>query len=70
VKSQTQFHCQLGRVKAGEIALLPQLRHLQVQRPQPGVQRAVTVAITLGHALLGPFMAPGTDQAVDIALHH
>ena len=60
----------IGNQQAREIAALPQLRYFQVQLPQSGVQKAVAVAIALGRALLGPFMANGADHAVNIALHH
>ena len=59
-----------GLKEARKVAALTQLRHPQVQRAEARVERAVAVAISPGRAPVSPFVPPGTDQAVDIGLHH
>lgn len=67
---QRLFRGLSGFEKAGEVAALPQLRHLQVQRAQSGVERALAIAVAPGRALLGPLVPAGADHALDIGLHH
>jgi len=55
--------------EAREIAALPQLRHLEVQRAQTGIESARSVPVSPGRALIGPFVLAGADQAFDIGLH-
>lgn len=55
--------------KPGEVRSLPQLRHAQVQRSEPGVERPVAVAVAPGRAALGALVAPGPDHALDVGLH-
>lgn len=45
----------LARLKtAGEVAALPQLRHLQVQRAQTGIESAFPIPIAPDRPLIGP----------------
>ncbi len=55
--------------EAGEIAALPQLGHLQVQRAQAGIERALAIAVAPGGSALSPLMPAGADQSLDIGLH-
>lgn len=48
---------------------MPELRHLQVQRAQTGVEGALSVPVAPGRALAVALMPPGADQALDIGLH-
>ena len=48
---------------------MPQLRYPQLKRSQPGVERAVAVAITPGHALAIALVASSTDQTFYVRFH-
>src|SRR5262249_39628244 len=55
--------------KRREIAALPQFWDPQLQRSKPGIESALTVAITPGAPLAAALISPGTDQPFDITLH-
>lgn len=55
--------------EAGEVGSGPQLRDLQVERPEPGIERAVAIAVAPGATLAGSFVPAGTDQAIGVGLH-
>ena len=55
--------------KAGEVRALPQLRDLQIERPQPRIEGAVAIPVTLRRALLVAFVAARTDLALDVVGH-
>lgn len=50
-------------------SFLAQLRHLQVQRAQTGIERALPIPVALGRAVAIALVPTGTDQAIDIGLH-
>src|SRR5262245_34734307 len=45
-----------------EIGALPQLRDAELQAPEPGVERTVTVTVAVGRAIGRPFLTPGANQ--------
>ena len=55
--------------EAREVAALPELRHLEVQRAQTGIESALSIPVAPGRALIGPLVLAGADQAFDIGLH-
>jgi hypothetical protein len=55
--------------EAGEIAALPQLRNLEVQRAQTGIECALSIPVAPSRTLIGPLVLAGADQAFDIGLH-
>jgi hypothetical protein len=55
--------------EAREARALPQLRHAQVQRPEPRVERAVAVAVAPGRAAFGTLVPAGADHPLDVAFH-
>ena len=55
--------------EAGEIAALPQLWHLQVQCAQTGIERALSIPVSPGRALICPLMLAGADRAFNVGLH-
>jgi site-specific DNA recombinase len=55
--------------EAREVGALTQLRHAQVQRPQPGLELAVAVTVAPGEATVAALVAAGADQTLDIVLH-
>ena len=55
--------------EAREVAALPELRHLEVQHAQTGIERALSIPVAPGRALIGPLVPAGADQALDIGLH-
>jgi hypothetical protein len=60
----------LARLQEGrEITAAPQLRDLQFQRPQPGLEIAFAVAVAVRRALVAAFVPAGTDLAFDLELH-
>eukprot|EP01137_Pigoraptor_chileana_P013759 Opistho-2@67633 len=59
-----------GLQKAGKVGAGPQLGDLQVERAEPGIEAAVTVAIAPGRALAGAFVPASADETVDIGLHN
>ena len=68
-RDQRLFRHLPGLEKAREVAALPQLRHPEVQRSQPGIERAFPMAIPPGGAVLCAFVPPRTDQALNIGLY-
>ena len=66
---QRLLHRLAGFEEAGEVGAGAQLRDLEVERAQPGIQAAVAVAVAPGAALAGSLVAAGADEAVDIGLH-
>jgi hypothetical protein len=48
---------------ARKAGALPQLRNPQVQRPRPGVERPVAVAVAISGPGFGPFEPSGADHA-------
>src|SRR4051794_2587482 len=59
-----------GKLQKGwKVGPLAQLRYLQVERAEPGFQLTIAIAVAVCGALIGAFMAPGTDQAIDLELH-
>jgi hypothetical protein len=66
---QRLLHRLAGFEEAGEVGAGAQLRDLEVERAQPGIQAAVAVAVAPGTALAGSLVAAGADEAVDIGLH-
>ncbi|PZX11886.1 hypothetical protein LX81_03762 [Palleronia aestuarii] len=63
------LRCPARLEETGKVAPLPQLRHAQSQRPEPGVERAVAIAIAVGGPPLGPLVAAGADDALDVGLN-
>ncbi len=47
----------------------PQLRHPQLQGPEPGVEGPLAVAVPVGLALRRALVAGGADQALHVGLH-
>ena len=61
---------QIGaRQEAGKVGSLPHLRYLQVQRAEPGVERAVAVAVAPCLAAVTTFIAASADQTVNVGFH-
>ena len=58
-----------GLEERREVAALPQLRDAQLQRAEPGVERAVAVTVAPGRALAAALVTPGADQPLDVGLH-
>src|SRR4051794_14840168 len=58
-----------GFQKGWKVGPLAQLRDLQVERAEPGFQLTLAIAVAGGGALVGAFMAPGADPAIDLELH-
>ena len=56
----------LGLEEAREVRALPQLWHPQVQRAEPGVEEPIAIAVAVGGASLGPFVATGANDALHI----
>jgi tryptophanyl-tRNA synthetase len=52
-----------------KIAALPQLGNPKLQTAQPGVERAVAVAIAIGCSIRSSLVPAGTDQAFHVGLH-
>ena len=48
---------------------MPRLRHLQVQRAQTGIERALSIPVAPCCAFRAAFMLAGSDQALVIGLH-
>ena len=55
--------------KAGEIAALPELGHLQVQPAQTGIESALSIPVPPRRAAVRAFMLAGADLPFDISLH-
>jgi hypothetical protein len=58
-----------GLQKAREIAALSQLRDFEIQRAQPGIEHALSIAVSPCRAVLGSLVPSSADQAFDIGLH-
>jgi hypothetical protein len=58
-----------GLEERREVGALPELGHPQLQGPEPGVERAVAVAVAVVQAVGGTLVAPRPDQAFHIRLH-
>ena len=58
-----------GLQEAREVAAGAQLRDLEVERAEPGVEAALAVAVALGRALGTALVPAGADQALDVGLH-
>jgi hypothetical protein len=52
-----------------EIGALPQLRHAQVQRPEPGLELAVAIAVAPGQTPVPTLVAARADETLDVVLH-
>lgn len=63
------LRCPPGLEEAREVGTLLQLQHPQVQRAEPGIERAVAVAVAVRRPPLGALMAAGADHALDIGLY-
>ena len=48
---------------------MAQLRDSELKRPDPRVERPVTMAVAIVEPLGGPLVAASTDQALDIGFH-
>ena len=63
----------LGRLARLEerrkIAALAELRDPELQSAEPGVERAIAVAVAVCRALAGSLVAPGADDALDVGFH-
>jgi hypothetical protein len=55
--------------QAGKVTAITDARHLEVKRADPGVPRAVAVAIALAGAFRGTFMALRANMLRDFELH-
>jgi hypothetical protein len=58
-----------GLQEAGKIRALPELRHPQVQRAQPGLKLAVAIAVAPGEAAIAALVTACADHALDVVLH-
>src|SRR5262249_40553575 len=56
--------------EAGEVATGPQLRHVEVQRPEARVPGAQPIPVAVGRALAAALIASGTDLRPDLRVHH
>ena len=55
--------------ETGEVRTLPQLRDLQIQRPQPRVEGTVAIPVALRGALLAPLVAARADLPFHVVGH-
>ena len=67
-KSQVSRLCQEIDERR-EVRALPQLGNAQAQRPEPRIEAAVAVAVTVIEPVAGAFVPAGTDQPLDIGFH-
>ena len=58
-----------GLEEPREVRSGPELWNFEVQRAEPGIERAIAIAVAPGAALAGALVAASADQAVDIGLH-
>jgi hypothetical protein len=63
----------LGRLarlqEAREVAAAAQLRDLQLERPEPGLEVALAITVAVRRPLVAALVAPGADQSLSIELH-
>ena len=55
--------------KTGEIAALPELGNLEVQRAQTGIESALSIPVAPRRAVIATFVLARTDQAFNVGLH-
>ena len=58
-----------GLEEGREVGALAQLRHPQLERAEPGVERALAEAVAVVQPLRAALVPPGADQAFHVALH-
>src|SRR5437763_3140324 len=58
-----------GLEEGREVGALPELGDAQLQRAEPGVERAPPEAVAVVEPLRRALVAPGPDQALHVALH-
>jgi hypothetical protein len=58
-----------GLEERREVRALPQLGNAQAQRPEPGVEAAVAIAVTVIEPVAGAFVPAGADQTFNIGFH-